>query len=380
MRKEDFTSLLVYAAMIGIAVVLGLTVLRDLVMQLDSNHIPFNNQFAFAALVVVLAIIFNAILIEVGHLVGAKLGGYNVVLFNVLWFCFLKTKDGWKFRLKSFDGLTGETKMKPAKEKTNPKLYVWFPVLLYFIELIIVAVLFIVFNREVNGVDLMKEFGWIVVSGFIFAAVGGLINLYNYVPVKLDAMNDGYRLVLIQKPINKKAFDIVLTLDANELEGKEIALPEPFEEITNYTSLINQRIVYDYLDKGEYDKAKELIDLTLKDLSKVNDEVRRSLEGIRLFILCTSLSSEELNKYYIDLDLATKKDISSCKEIETTLSYLYIATLVEKSRYEIAFLEDRFKKNIKKLPQNKAELFKRLYEDSLQKLSKQSPELFKKEE
>ena len=84
--------------------------------------------------------------------------------------------------------------------------------------------------------------------------------------------------------------------------------------------------------------------------------------------------------YYIDLDLATKKDISSCKEIETTLSYLYIATLVEKSRYEIAFVEDRFKKNIKKLPQNRADLFKRLYEDSLQKLSKQSPDLFKTEE
>ena len=70
-------------------------------------------RFAFIILSIILGIIFNAILIEVGHLIGAKIGKYEILSFNILGFCLYKIKKDGKSQTKfkfprAFDGLTGD--------------------------------------------------------------------------------------------------------------------------------------------------------------------------------------------------------------------------------------------------------------------------------
>ena len=380
MRKEEITSFIVYIAMIVVAVILGFTVLRELVSQLDQDLVPFHNQFVFALVVVLLAILVNSILIEVGHVIGGKIGGYTVASFNVLWFCWYKTKGRVKFGFKGYDGLTGETKIRPKKENPNALPYVWGPIAVYFVELVLVAVLFAILNIKVDGELLLTNYRWMLVAAFIFAAVGGLINLYNYVPFKLDAMNDGYRLILLQKPINKKAYNIMLELEAKELDGEKGELPEPFEEITNYTASINLMIAYDRLEKGNVDEALAIIDKTLENQKEVGDETYNSLEGLKLFIKCNRDKEEDLTKYYQELDSKTKKAISSCKDIEMALSYLYLSIIVEKSKYELQHAQTMFQKDLKKLSEGRKAIVKKLYDQAIEDLSKKYPTYFKEEE
>lgn len=378
MKKEDITSLIVYAVMIIIAVVLGFTVLRDLVSQLDPNNVPFKNTFIFAALVVILGIVLNAIFIELGHLIGAKIGGYSVISFNVLWFCFYKKQGKWRFGFKSFDGLTGETKIRPNKEKTSPKPYVWGPIAFYFVELVIVAIISILLTGKTSTDT--YDLGWLLVSAFIFAAVGGLVILYDYVPFKLDAMNDGYRLMLTQRPINKKAYDIMLNLQAEQFDGNSVSLPEPFEEITDYTAQINLMIVYDYLSKGEAEKANKLIDLMLDNKKQVNEDTLLSLEGLKLYLTCKVLSPEELEKHYSSLDETYRKHISACKSAEAALAYLYIATYIEKSRFEIVYATQKFNKSLKRLSETRKEIISKLFDESVEEIKAKHPDYFKEEE
>ena len=91
----------------------------------------------------IIGLFLNALLIELGHLLGAKLGGYEVYLCNILGFCFYKKeKDSKKktFKFSEFDGISGETKVVLKKEKGNPRPYILLPILFILIEAIILLV------------------------------------------------------------------------------------------------------------------------------------------------------------------------------------------------------------------------------------------------
>ena len=147
MKKEDITGLIVYLGIIVLAVIFGLTVL-----QAHAPESTFKN-FGYVMYIigsVLTGAILNAILFEVAHVLGAKIGKYDIISCNVLGFCFYSIEGKKKFKFASFDGLTGETRIVPKKDfvdKANPYPYLLFGSLFFAVEAIIVMVLFSIFKE-----------------------------------------------------------------------------------------------------------------------------------------------------------------------------------------------------------------------------------------
>ena len=92
MKKEDIASLVIYLIMIGAAIIVGLTAVQSVFQA--HYHIKMVS-YLFAIIVIVVGLLFNIIMLEVGHVIGAKLGHYKVISFNVLGFCWQKKDGKW---------------------------------------------------------------------------------------------------------------------------------------------------------------------------------------------------------------------------------------------------------------------------------------------
>ena len=87
MKKEDVTGLIVYLIIIVLAIVFGITVL-----QRHQSESMFSGIYyvLYIVVTVLIGVIFNGLLFEVAHIIGAKIGGYLIISVNVLGFCFYK--------------------------------------------------------------------------------------------------------------------------------------------------------------------------------------------------------------------------------------------------------------------------------------------------
>ena len=183
MKKEDVVGLVIYLIIIALAVVFGLTVLQT--HNAESSFSGFT-YIIYVAGSVIIGVVFNAILFELAHAAGAKIGKYDILSVNVLGFCFYKEQGKTKFHFSSFDGLTGETKIVPKKdmvEKANPYPYLIFGSLFFVVEAIIVMVVFSLFRSHES--DILKDVAYFALT---VGAIGLVILFYNIVPFRIDSM------------------------------------------------------------------------------------------------------------------------------------------------------------------------------------------------
>ena len=99
MKKEGIISLIIYLLILGIAVVYGLTVL-----QTHFQYSAMTEVWQYAIYIigtVIVGVIISAILTEFGHLIGAQVGGYKIIIFNILYFAITKEDGKAKFRFKN---------------------------------------------------------------------------------------------------------------------------------------------------------------------------------------------------------------------------------------------------------------------------------------
>ena len=110
MKKEDIVGFIVYLIIFGFAIVFGLLVLRE-----HASHSGLTTPLYLVYILgaIFTGVIFNSLLLEVGHVLGAKVGGYKIISVNVLGLMFYFDGRKKKFRVKNYDGLTGETKIVP---------------------------------------------------------------------------------------------------------------------------------------------------------------------------------------------------------------------------------------------------------------------------
>ena len=147
MKKEDISGLIVYLIIIAFAIVFGLTVLQT--HQAEST---LSGSFLYVVYIIgaVLAgTILNAILFEIAHVIGAKIGKYEILSVNILGLCFYKEEGKRKVRFASFDGLTGETKIVPKDgmvEKANPYPYLLFGSIFFLVEAVAIMIVFSFFR------------------------------------------------------------------------------------------------------------------------------------------------------------------------------------------------------------------------------------------
>ena len=76
MKKEDITGIIVYLVIIVLAVVFGLTVLQKHASESTLSGFPYVLYIVGAVLS---GALFNGIMFEMAHVLGAKLGKYEIL-------------------------------------------------------------------------------------------------------------------------------------------------------------------------------------------------------------------------------------------------------------------------------------------------------------
>ena len=379
MKKENIFGIVMYLLIFAFAVVYGLTVL-----QTHFEHSSMTQVWQYAIYIVlsiIVGIIISAILFEFGHFLGAKVGGYKIVKFTILYFSIYLADNGkYKFGFKNFNGMTGETIIVPNYEKKeNPSPY---PYLLYgpifnLAWFVGALILFFAFN---NGNPFDSDVAYAILTIGLISVV---LFIYDFVPVKLDSSTDGYRFATLLKTKDIKQFNDLLTAqyEANygKLEGADkVASNEKKKDVVPaaVTNTTEGKLIYLYtlIDEKRFDEASQTLDEIFaneKDLSK-----RGHLEALeqQIYVKIMTLPIEEMTKYYEEeVSLSLKREISSDYTIIGIRTYLLMAGLLDKSRSECLLVLKHIAKAYKNTPANRKHAELVIFNEALEKVCNAHP-------
>jgi len=370
MKKEDITGLIVYLIIIALAVIFGFTVLQT--HNSESSLSGF--QYVLYVLgAIVTGIIFNAILFEVAHILGAKIGKYEILSVNVLGFCFFKENEKRKFKFSSFDGLTGETKIVPKEgmvEKANPYPYLFFGSLFFVLEAVAVMVIFSLFRKSEDAG--LKDVAYAVLT---IGAIGLVILIYNILPLRIDSMTDGYRLTMVSNPKNKAAFNELLRVEHEISQGNDDIEVKVFDEITNFTADLNLNRVYALLDKREYQEAEDILDKIIAAKEEVSSKVYIRARAQKIYINLYTRDLEEAREYYDkEVPVSERREISNDVSMASIRAYLLMSGLLDKSRSECIIALNNVYRAFKQTPKNRQHTEVVLFNEALQKVVDAHPD------
>lgn len=380
MKKEDITGLIVYLFILVFAIVFGFTVLNQ---HAGTSYVSIQGgMFAYMGFMfgaIVLGVILNSILFEVAHILGAKVGGYDIESVNILGFCFYKEDKKIKFKFSSFDGLSGETKIYPkdnlVDKKGNPKQaspygYLWFGSLFVIIEVIIAMILFSLLNVEAYKNTIEGDFAYFILT---VGMIGFMILIYNILPFKLDSTTDGYRLTLVSNPKNKEAFNELLKVNRAMSLGLDVEI-KTFTEITNFTAELNLNKVYKLLEERNYNEAEPLIDMIIAAKEQISYKVYIAARAQKIYIHLMNNSVEEAQKYYDEqVDTNERREIADDVSMPSIRAYLLMSGILDKSRSECLIALNNVMKAYKHTNKNRREVEVSLFNETLKKVIEAHP-------
>lgn len=370
MKKENIISLLIYLLILGVAVIYGLTVL-----QTHFEYSAMTKVWQYAIYIIgslIAGIIINALLFEIGHAVGAKVGGYKIVIFNVLYFALIKDGKKTKFRFKGFDGITGETIIVPnyaKKPNPNPIPYLLYGPIFLLAWFAGSLVIFFMLNGG-SALDGDIAYGFLTTG-----VISGVLFIYDILPFKLDSMTDGYRLSLLAKNKDRKAFNDMLLIQYNSTHGNNQEAQEiEIEENTKFTAESNLAKIYQLIDEKKYDEAKEILKLVFEEEATVSKKNLLEAKEHQIYINIMTMEPETLAKYYEeDVPLSLKREISADSTIIGIRTYILMAGLLDKSRSECLIALQKLNKAYKNLPTNRKHSELVLFNDALEKVCNAHP-------
>lgn len=378
MKKEDILGLFVYLILLALAIVFGFTILNT---HAADSYIgsKFNTPgyMGFMFLAILAGLLLNASMFEIAHVIGAKIGGYEIASVNILGLCFYKEEGKRKVKFSSFEGLTGETKIYPkdnllnkkgeAKE-SSPYAYLWFGSLFIVLEMVAVMVCYTLLKGD--GKSLVSDFAYFILT---IGMIGVLILIYNILPFKLDTPTDGYKLTLVSNPKNKVAFNELLRVQRAMEEGKEVEI-KTFTEITNYTANLNLNKVYQLLDKRDFTNAEPLLDMIINAKENISYNVYIRARAQKIYINLMNKPLEEAKEYYDkEVPASERRDISADISMPSIRVYLLMSGLLDKSKSECIIALNNVIKAYKKTPKNRQKTEVELFNETLQKVCEAHP-------
>ena len=370
MKKEDITGLVVYLIIIALAIVFGFTVLQTHASESSLSGFPYVLYIGGSVLV---GAIFNGILFEMAHVLGAKIGKYRILSVNILGFCFYNDDEKTKFRFASYDGLTGETKIVPKEgmvDKANPYPYLFFGSFFFLVEAIAVMVAFTILRNTNDTVLKDVAYGILTVG-----AIGLLILLYNIMPLHIDSMTDGYRLTMVSNPKNKAAFNELLRVEYEMSQGNEDVEIKIFDEITNFTADLNLNRVYTLLDKKEYQAAEEILQKIIDAKEEVSGKVFIRARAQKIYIDLITRSLEEAREYYDkEVPVSERREISNDVSMPSIRAYLLMSGLLDKSRSECIIALNNVYSAFKRTPKSRQNTEIVLFNEALDKVVQAHPD------
>ena len=351
MTKEDILSFIVYLLMLATAAIIGFAVITPAFKGVyEVNGMSVN---AFLILSLIIACVLQVLLYELGHVIGAKLGKYKIISFNILGFCFYKKYDEKKKKFitkfkfpKPFDGLTGETLIIPESEKSTPIPFVWTPLFIFAIEVALLVFAYTFISDKVKGTQnplmFLKYFQLILVT------VGGMLFIYDYFPAKLDSITDGYRLVCLNKKININAFNELLKIEGDEFLGIDKETYRVFDDITDFTAKVNLLTVRNYLKNNDYQKADELLAKIIENQSKISSENLCKAKTYKLNILLMENKLKDAQKFYDSFNAKEKEYLKKTYSMLTIRTAILYFGIIEKSKQEVDVQLSRVKKALER--------------------------------
>ena len=366
MKKEDVASIIIFVLIIAIAIIFGVTVLqpRASITTLTQGEYVWGIVGSIVG-----GIVLNSVMFEVAHIVGAKIGRYDIILVNILGLTFYKNLDNqWKFKLSAPNGLTGEVRILPkqdAKKEPNPRPYLMFGTVFFLIEVIAIVSSFMLLEK--TNADL----AYFLIVGLF---VGGMIFLYNIIPLKLDTVTDGYRLTLISNPKNKIAFNELLRVERELEKGNKDVEIKTFVEITNFTAELNLNKAYLSLDKGDYTEALEIINNIIASKDGVSEKVYLRAVSQKVFIYIMSYSLEEAKeKIEKEISHQDRRNISFDNSMVSARAYVLLAGLIDKSKSEVERTIFDIQKAFKQTHKNRRDIEIKLFNLALDKVIEAHP-------
>ena len=366
MKKEDISGFIVYLLILAFSAVFVFTVIRNHA----SDSLLGNLYILFVFGACAAGIVFNAIIFEVAHILGALIGGYSIISVNILGFCFKKDANKWKFCFSSYDGLSGQTKIVPKEgreKQSNPYPYLLFGSLFFVLEVVAVMIVFSKFKDKPGDLGNLAYFFLTV------GAIGMMIFVYNILPFKLDSITDGYRLTKVTNPKNREAFNELLKVEYDIAQGKEVDV-KIFKEITNYTADLNLNKVYALLDAKKFDEAVVILDDIINAKENVSNNVYIRAKAQKVYIHLINDDIETATIYYDkEVPVSERREIADDSSMACIRAYILMEGLLDKSRSETVIALNKAPSAYKKTPANRKAVERQLFNDALKKVNDAHP-------
>ncbi len=367
MKKEDITGLIVYIIIFAVVLVLGLTVISD---HAGDSNMRTGAYVGYVLGALIVGIIFNAIIYELGHILGAKMGGYMVASVNILFFNWYKDNGHWKFRFKSYDGLTGETIIVPKErsgKEPHPAWNIWMGTILYAVELIVVIILFSNYSGYIEPAEQATIPIWsnVTYALLIIAIMGAIIVFYNILPLHLDSMTDGYKLTVTTNKANAIAYNALLRVSYEVNQGnKDVEIPI-FDKITDFTADLNLNKVYLLLDDKKFDEAEPLLDQIIDSKQTISQRLYIRTVAQKIYIYLAHKPKEEAQAYYDSVDIEVRRKISEDTGMPCIRAYLLMAGILDKSESECLRTIEKTKKALKSTPEARRPIERQLFNEAI---------------
>ena len=372
MKKESVISTGFLLLVLAVAIIMGLTVIRDAFERL---YVLKMSEVLFTLLVLFVGFVFNIVIMELAHVLGAKIGKCKVVSVNCYFLCLKKTKEGWKFGVDDFDGLTGETKiLKTEKSKLNA--YVWMPIVFYAAEL---AACILLYSMG-NGATDVSSLKWLAIAALLWIILSSILFVYDFIPFKLDTFNDGYRLSLLTKPDDAKALLDYMDYQGKISYGDEQNTLTFNEKMTDFTVEMNLVVIENEILSRKYNEALEMLLKIKQSQSKINPYLLKKVTSQDMFVRLMTKPLEEVKKYYKEnVNDNDGKFISNDGNIDSVRAYSLIAGLIDDSPFEVQYALSKKEKAIKRCPKHLVDSENKLFEDVVKKIYEKHPEWNSKE-
>ncbi len=367
MRKEDVSGIIVYVLILAIAVVFGITVLREHAMNSGLDTVIYV-IYIFGA--ILSGVLFNAVMYEMAHIAGAKAGRYDIISVDILGLLWYREEGKTKFKFKGYDGLTGETVILPKKDvkkEPNPTPYLLFGSLFYAVEIIIIVVVFTLYRND----DLLKNLAYFLL---VMGVIGGMILIYNIIPIRLDAMTDGYRMRMTGNAANKKAFNELLRVEYAISQGATDVEIATFTEITNFTADLNLNKVYMLLEQKKFAEAEELIDIILNGKATISEKVYVRARCQKIYINIMTRPLEEAKEFYEkEVPMVERRDISNDRSMVSVRTYLLMSGLLDGSKSECLYAINDVGKCFGNTPKSRKKTEALLFNAAIDKINELHP-------
>ena len=371
MKKNDFATFIVYVGMMAIALLVGLLVLRPVI---ESDSWKSSAKILIVLGCIGAGVLINSLLLEVGHLLGAKMGHYKVYSWIVLGVGFRRTKEGkMKAAISGFNGLTGETKIVPNDpEKSTTSGMTLIPLVLYLVEVIVGVVLIGISDRRLN-VNADYSAPWLKVFAITMMSVGGIIYLYNFFPANLDVITDGYRMILLSKPINREAYNRHLINEYNGVMGIPLKDFPVYDDVTDYTAAVNMDKVYSELAKGGYGQAILIVQKTLETEERISEATKNEAMAMKLSIVLLTTKREAGLTYYDNIENEDRKYLATLPDGPALRAYLLVAGVLEGSEAETNYALAKAARIMRKTPEARKEVELKLLGYTIQRIKTLHP-------